>query len=777
MKYAEYVKCKKSQIRKSMKWADVAGAQICVKTQSGHFWLGDREVTNKKEVEKLHIVDVHSYQVAMYFVEKATMNGKKGVRIRIFDECVTNAKQFYSIPSESPWLFVANDWKSYDMDGNPIKIDDIRRDCNKAPHYYAISNMKNCGLDLRAFGEARFAFFMSPATVEILKEAGFDMGHEIPLSYCVGRYYGTISCPEDSYLTDWFIDNLIHPNRIKMRRRELERAPSSYDSLKSAMGGKKFAVLKLGGQPLVAINHNKRIVTSPILIRGEKDPGCWVYDDRGSKKLRSYDDVCLPYVNWYYGSNTNTAARDISVNAIEELLGNRPILEETDVFPNLIPALESALIYLKSFPEEALSEALPRADREKIGSIYNKLSYLIKPRGQKDKTFEQSIKESGLEKAISIETFLRRIGIKSSKPRMDRTTPYGQVNLPKSLYYELKKLHESGETVDLGAMILGIANDRDDGYHLNDSGPEFERAKAKFLALLPHDFIENTVDAIPQRFNQWGINNGGLITGGNFWMMMVKLGGCSMTDPLPAKIKAAERMLTKLKNDNGLLRALLDYDTRDYFRQINELAPLGLNWPRRYDEFRMSNVLWFLGTIRSHRVSIDNLKSEARKCSGIDGVISLLHTIQNELCAEQRRKLAAAADEQLDRMYSSWRDKLRKALAWKGDDLGIFVPESLSELTYEGSELRHCVGSYKREVAQGLEGILFLRKLSSPDVPYYTIDVVKGEDGKYRVRQCHGKCNCQPTPEIIDALDKWADDTGNVDAHSIKDSYGALCAL
>lgn len=776
MKYTEYVKCKKSQIRKSMKWADVAGAQICVKTQRGRYWLGDREVVDKKELEKLHIVDVHSYQVAMYFVEKATMNGKKGIKIRIFDEYVTNAKQSCSIPPESPWMFVANDWKSYDMDGNPIKIDDIRRNRDKAPHYYVMSNMKNCGLDLRAVGEARCACFMSPATVEILKEAGFDMGHEIPLSYCVGRYYGTISCPEDSYLTSWFVDNLIHPNRIKMRRRELERAPSSYDSLKSAMGGKKFAVLKLGGQPLVAINHSKRIVTSPILIRGEKNPGCWVYDDRGSKKLRSYDDVCLPYVNWYYDRNTNPAVRDISVNAIEELLGNRPILEETDVFPNLIPALESALLYLKSFPEEALSEALPKAIREKIGSIYNKLSYLIKPQGQKDKTFEQSIKESGLAGAITVNEFLLGNHMEGSKLHMDRKTPYGQADLPKNVYYELKKLNESGKAVFLGEMICGIARTQDYGYGHNDSGREFDRAKAEFFACLPQDFIEKTADVIPLTFNQWG-NSNWLYSSIEFWATMVKFGGCAMTDPIPAKIKAVERMLPKLKTDHGLLRALEDWGTRDYFRQIDELAPLGLNWPRKYDEFRMSNVMWFLGTIRSHQVSINNLKSEALKCSGIDDVISLLHTIQNELCAEERQKLAAAADEQLDKMYSSWREKLRKALVWKGDDLGIFVPEHLAELTYEGSELRHCVGSYKKEVAQGIEGILFLRKLSSPDVPYYTIDVVKGEDGKYRVRQCHGKCNCQPTPEIIDALDKWADDTGNVDAHSIKSSYGALCAL
>ena len=777
MKYTEYMKCKKSQIRKNMKWADVAGAQICVKTQNDHFWLGDREVTDKKEVEKLHVVDVSSHQVTMYLVEKATMNGMKGVRIRMFGEIITKAKQSYSIPPKSLWLFVANDWKSYGMDGNPIKINDIRRNCDKAPHYYVIDNMKNFGLDLRAVGEARCACFMSPATVEILKEAGFDMGHEIPLSYCVGRYYGTISCPEDSYLTGWFIDNLIHPNRIKMRRRELERAPSSYDSLKSAMGGKKFAVLKIGGQPFVAIKHNKRIVTSPILIRGEKDPGCWIYDDRGPKKLRSYDDVCLPYVNWYYGRNANPEARDISVNAIEELLGNRPILEETDVFPNLIPALKSALLCLKSFPEEALSDTLPKAIREEIGSIYNKLSYLIKPQGQKDKTFEQSIKEAGLAGAITVNEFLRGNHMEGSKLHMDRKTPYGQADLPKNVYYELKRLNESGKAVSLGEMICGITRTQDYGYGYNDSVRQIERAKAEFFACLPQDFIEKVSESLPQSFDRWGIETFGRCTSSDFWTMMVRFGGCSMTVPLPAKIKAVERILPKLKTDDGLLSALCDWDTRDYFRQINELAPLGLNWPRKYDEFRMSNVMWFLNTIRDHKNLIDYTKRAVMASTNIDDWISALHDLQNDLSSEYRNKLAAAAEKELDKMYFPWREKLKKALAWKGDAFGIFIPEHLAELTAEGSSLRHCVGSYKKEVAQGLEGILFLRKLSDPNVSYYTIDVVKSENGKYIVRQCHGKCNCQPTPEVIDVLTQWANDTGKVDTHSIKSSYGALCAL
>ena len=772
MKYTELMKCKKSQIKKNMKWADVVGSQICVRSPKGRYWLGNKEVTDKKEIEGLHVAEVSSKQLTMYFIEKAMMNGMKGVRLYAHDYYFSTAKFSYFIPSEVRWMFIANDWKSYDMDGKPIKVDDPRRRYDKAPHAFIIQAMKYDGSDLRVVGKPQHSICMSPASVKILKEAGFDMGFEAPLSYDVGSYYSTSECPEDSYRTDWFVENLIHPNRIRMKRKELEKTPFSYNSLKSAMGGKGFAVLENGGKPYMAIDHGNRIVVSPILVHGEKDPGCWVYDDRGSKKLRSYDDVRPPYVYQEHNGNMWSAMANGAVNVIKELLNNRPILEETDVFPNLVPELEKTLKYLNLFVE-----VYPQTTRGTIERIYSKLSYLMRPQGQKDKTFEQSIKENGLENSVTISDFLRRNDMDDSKLYMGRKTPYGQANLPKFVYYELKKLNESGKAVCLGAMIRGITNHYDDGTYPVYSSLGFEQAKTEFFACLPHGLIEKVSDALPQRFYQWETETHGIYKTSEFWITMIKFGGCEATDTIPAKIKAVERMLAKLKTDDGLLLALTDYNARDYFRQIKQLAPLGLNWPQKYDEFRMSNIMWFLNTIRDHKNLIDYTKRAVMASTNIDDWISALHDLQNDLSSEYRNKLAAATEKELDKMYFPWREKLKKALAWKGDAFGIFIPEHLAELTAEGSSLRHCVGSYKKEVAQGLEGILFLRKLSDPNVSYYTIDVVKSENGKYIVRQCHGKCNCQPTPEVIDVLTQWANDTGKVDAHSIKSSYGALCAL
>ena len=151
--------------------------------------------------------------------------------------------------------------------------------------------------------------------------------------------------------------------------------------------------------------------------------------------------------------------------------------------------------------------------------------------------------------------------------------------------------------------------------------------------------------------------------------------------------------------------------------------------------------------------------------------------MQNQISALSKLEIEKAALQEMDKEYAPWKEQLKKALEWKGQNVGIFIPESLAELTVEGKILHHCVGSYKKDVAQRKEGILFLRKLSCPDTPYYTIDVVKDPNGKYQVRQCHGNCNSNPTPEIVETLKQWAADTGKVDENSIRDTYGVLLWL
>lgn len=84
-------------------------------------------------------------------------------------------------------------------------------------------------------------------------------------------------------------------------------------------------------------------------------------------------------------------------------------------------------------------------------------------------------------------------------------------------------------------------------------------------------------------------------------------------------------------------------------------------------------------------------------------------------------------------------NEFRSDLAYvdKKKGLQVYVPKSVEEIVYEGKILSHCVGGYAKRHAEGKLHILFLRKLSEPDIPYYTMEV--NTSGK--IVQCRGYKN------------------------------------
>ena len=235
------------------------------------------------------------------------------------------------------------------------------------------------------------------------------------------------------------------------------------------------------------------------------------------------------------------------------------------------------------------------------------------------------------------------------------------------------------------------------------------------------------------------------------------------------------RTLTKLMNrvPFGSVEDLLDY-----YNMCESLAQLGLHWPIKWNEFHVKNVDYFLSHLpeQYHGIATAAEDNYPRwREEGFGTVLCLLHSIQNEISARARLREEEARDKELDDQYEPWRKQLEK-LAWTGKHgLSMFVPTHLAELTYEGSTLHHCVGSYKHSVAKAQEGILFLRRTDTPDKPYFTIDVVK--NGKlFDIRQAHGYANSDPSEDVIVALKEWADDTGLINLSTIAKTYGALCA-
>ena len=91
-------------------------------------------------------------------------------------------------------------------------------------------------------------------------------------------------------------------------------------------------------------------------------------------------------------------------------------------------------------------------------------------------------------------------------------------------------------------------------------------------------------------------------------------------------------------------------------------------------------------------------------------------------------------------------------MEYQSDGLFIRQPESMAEIVDEGSILCHCVGGYAERHAKGQTNILFLRRTSEPDKPFYTVEV--SNDG--RIRQCYGYKNNRaknPKPDEIKAFE------------------------
>ena len=115
---------------------------------------------------------------------------------------------------------------------------------------------------------------------------------------------------------------------------------------------------------------------------------------------------------------------------------------------------------------------------------------------------------------------------------------------------------------------------------------------------------------------------------------------------------------------------------------------------------------------------------------------------------EKKRRMLKKAEKRMKQTQKALEDLFRlnenaDAFSIAGKGLVLVVPKTADDLKREGAILHHCVGTYADKVAEGKTMILFIRKASDPDTPYYTME--------YRddhVVQCRGLRNCDMTPEV-----------------------------
>lgn len=130
----------------------------------------------------------------------------------------------------------------------------------------------------------------------------------------------------------------------------------------------------------------------------------------------------------------------------------------------------------------------------------------------------------------------------------------------------------------------------------------------------------------------------------------------------------------------------------------------------------------------------------------------------DEMVEEIRERETEIQAEEYSRKFQEAEQVLRKVkkkLEYRGEKYFIRVPERIVEIVKEGRELHHCVGSTDRyfdRIKQQETYLCFLRKVESPETPYYTIEVEPGGT----IRQHRGLYDEEPEiEEIRPFLREW----------------------
>ncbi|EPS8735857.1 PcfJ domain-containing protein [Listeria monocytogenes] len=88
------------------------------------------------------------------------------------------------------------------------------------------------------------------------------------------------------------------------------------------------------------------------------------------------------------------------------------------------------------------------------------------------------------------------------------------------------------------------------------------------------------------------------------------------------------------------------------------------------------------------------------------------------------------------------------------DNYAFIVPREVIDIVKEGKNLHHCVGGagYIEQHIEGKTTIIFVRDKQDLEKSLYTLEYKNGQ-----INQLRGKHNCEPTPDVQEAANKWAE--------------------
>lgn len=170
-------------------------------------------------------------------------------------------------------------------------------------------------------------------------------------------------------------------------------------------------------------------------------------------------------------------------------------------------------------------------------------------------------------------------------------------------------------------------------------------------------------------------------------------------------------------------------------------------------------------TSNSHEITL--LRDYVRMVEKLDDAKSFPLKINASTTLEDIKNQIAVAHDAVIGVYNLKRDEIKAAQFGKAvkkcekwvyeeDELTVIAPTLPGDLAKEGIELHHCVKSYIEKVANGKTNIMFIRKKTELDKPFFTVEV--GNNGV--VEQVHGfgNRNANTEPGLEDFVSRWAKD-------------------
>lgn len=131
-----------------------------------------------------------------------------------------------------------------------------------------------------------------------------------------------------------------------------------------------------------------------------------------------------------------------------------------------------------------------------------------------------------------------------------------------------------------------------------------------------------------------------------------------------------------------------------------------------------------------------------RECSALGyDMTSTAITMPKDLFAAHDKTMVLMREKQDLELAAKMAERCKELeeLLFQLPELGLMIklPETVQDIIDEGATLNHCVASYADRHVAGALAIVFLRRITDPGTPYYTMEI----SNSYEIEQCRGRHN------------------------------------